>query len=125
VLSASISKNLERWCDMVVNVKDNVKYDVYIGRNKKYGSDYFGNPIKFNAKCIVCGKVHIDNAEGRKALLVCYKIWFWKRINEDEVFYGKCKELKDKTLACHCKPLDCHGDVIEAWLKAGCPRKSK
>ena len=76
----------------VVNCKDD-NYDVYIGRGSS-----FGNPFKI-------GKVHGTRLE------VIAKFKTYVRSRPDFVERIK-RELKGKTLGCHCKPLPCHGDVL-------------
>lgn len=105
----------------VVNVKTDA-YDVYIGRGlNSPNQGYFGNPIKFGEKCQVCGQVHVDDEEGRKALVACYKRYFWDRIHRDQEFHERVIGLEGKTLGCFCKPHACHGDVIKDWLDADTP----
>jgi len=105
----------------VVNIM-NDPFDVYIGRAQYNRADgFFGNPIKFDKPCPVCGKVHSDVGSSRDDLVHCYKIWFWKKVNQDVVFRNRVMELKGKRLGCFCHPRKCHGDVIKGWLEAGCP----
>ena len=94
----------------VVNIRKS-DWDVYIGR-KGHGQDgYFGNPFK------------IGEDGDREEVIRKYKVWFWNRVNKDEEFRRRVMELKGKKLGCFCKPSHCHGDVIKAWLEAGCPLK--
>jgi hypothetical protein len=104
----------------VVNIKTDA-FDVYIGRAGHGYDGYFGNPIRFGHKCCVCGQVHVDNGQGRDDLLACYKQWLWRRLNTDDEFRARVAGLQGKKLGCFCKPKKCHGDVIKAWLDAGCP----
>ena len=115
------------------------KFDAYIGRDLSYsrvmhnhrrdkffapGADgYLGNPIMFDRKCQECKQVHRDTEDGRAALVACYKTYFWRKVNADEEFRQKVAGLKGYTLGCFCAPKACHGDVIKAWLDAGCPLK--
>jgi len=96
----------------VVNIRSE-KFDVYIGR-KGHGYDgYFGNPFE------------IGRDGGRDAVIRKYKVWFWKRVNEDVEFRNRVMELKGKRLGCFCSPKRCHGEVIVSWLEAGCPLKKQ
>ena len=111
---------------VVVHVREGC--DVYIGRPGHGHDGYFGNPVKFDCCCPVCRKVHQDNESGRQALVACYKVWFWKRIHTDLEFRRRVQELRGKRLGCFCKKpgqdVPCHGDVIKAWLDAGCPLRN-
>jgi len=97
----------------VVNIKSGAKYDVYIGRAGKGMSGYFGNPFK------------IGEDGDREQVIQKYKEWFWNRVNEDVEFRNRVIELKGMTLGCFCHPKLCHGDVIIAWLEAGCPLRDQ
>lgn len=83
----------------VVNINQE-PYDVYIGRYSIWGNPY---------------RIGLDGT--RKEVIQKYRIWFLKQI-EEKAFHKKTLELKDKILGCHCKPKDCHGDVIVEWLNS-------
>jgi hypothetical protein len=84
----------------VINVRSGQPYDVYIGR----GSD-FGNP-------------YIIGTNGtRLEVIELYKSHLVKRL-EDPEFRENFLTLRGKVLACHCKPLACHGDAIIEALGA-------
>jgi len=84
----------------VVNVKDyKRKQYTLIDR-----TTCFGNPF-------VIGK-----HGGRKQVLELFKMYFEWRIKHDKYFRFQVEELKGKTLACWCKPLACHGDIIAEYL---------
>lgn len=76
-------------------------WDVYIGRP----SD-FGNPFV------------IDRDGDREQVIAKYREWFENRIQNDPEFRSAIEALKGKRLACFCKPLACHGDVIVEYLEA-------
>lgn len=86
---------------MLVNIKDNVKFDVYIGRfNKTYNVEQsiWANPF-------VIGK---DGS--REEVIEKYRLW----INSQPELLKKLPEIKGKTLACWCSPTyDCHGRILE------------
>lgn len=88
----------------VVNVKTN-EYDVYIGRNPRFGATNFGNPVK------------IKTSMSREECIRQYKAWFWKRIQQDPSFRKLIHSLEGKRLGCHCVPKACHGHVIVAYHK--------
>jgi hypothetical protein len=75
----------------VVNKKVDKDYDVYIGRPSKWG-----NPFKMKTE----GDRNLVIGEYRKWILT------QSRLLRD------LHELKGKRIACFCKPLACHGDVL-------------
>jgi len=83
----------------IVNLKKE-KYEVYIGR-----PSVFGNPFS------------IGKDGTRREVIAKFRKYFFKRIMTDENFYHAVNELKDKTLGCFCKPEECHGDIIVAYLE--------
>jgi len=80
-------------CTKVVNKRSGVKFDVYIGRPSKWG-----NPF-------VIGK---DG--NREQVIAKYETWL--KAPEQAGLIASLPELKDKTLACWCRPSACHGDVL-------------
>jgi len=102
----------------VVNIRDYKGGDlIRIDR-----SSVLGNPIRFNRVCIVCGERHVDDEEGRRNLVGCYKIWLWKVGRNIEAVSKELNRLeglaleRDLVLGCWCKPKQCHGDVIKSYL---------
>jgi len=89
----------------VVNLRKST-YDAYIGRPGHGLDGYFGNPFPLN-----------DN-ETRTETLERYRVWFTNRVADDVEFRARVLALKGKRLGCFCKPLDCHGDTIAAWVDA-------
>jgi Domain of unknown function (DUF4326) len=88
----------------VVNLRDGVPYDVYIGRVGQGQIDgYFGNPF---------------SKASRHANVVRFKDYFYERIERDPEYKARVLALKGKTLGCFCKPLQCHGDIIAAWVNS-------
>ncbi len=104
---------------VVVHVSQ--EYDVYIGRPGNGRLGPFGNSHPIGL-CPQCHVVH-----DRAAAIAAYKRDFWHRVNTDPVFRRHVQGLRGKRLGCFCKrpgmdpPRACHGDVIVAWLEAGCP----
>lgn len=74
-------------------------YDVYIGR-----PTLVGNPFEI-------GK-HGDRAK----VIELYREWFYKQLANNQ-FKTYVEGLKGQRLACWCKPLSCHGDVIVEYLE--------
>jgi hypothetical protein len=80
---------------MVVNIRKD-KYDVFIGRPSKWGNPFF-----------------IGKDGTREEVLKKYKEYI---VNKPELL-KQLPELKGKVLGCYCKPLPCHGDVLEELIK--------
>ena len=55
---------------------------------------------------------------GREKCIEMYKEYFYKRINNDEVFREAILGLQGKKLGCFCSPLPCHGQIIKEYLDA-------
>ncbi len=77
-------------------------FDVYIGRAGRGFDGYFGNPF--------------DVRKHGKEALPLFVEYFHKRIESDPEFKRRVIALAGKRLGCFCKPRDCHGDVIAAWV---------
>lgn len=45
-----------------------------------------------------------------------YEIYFNERIENDPDFKKEVSKLKNKVIACCCKPKRCHLDTIARWL---------
>lgn len=91
------------------NKTDDNEIDQWIDRRPK-----FGNPFKisdFND--------NMPDEAARELVVDLYSNYFDKRIRFDEDFRKAVQRLKGKTLACHCKPKLCHGDVIVRYLDEG------
>lgn len=88
----------------VINIRSGEPYDQYIGRAGHGQDGYFGNPFK------------LSRGDTRGATLEFYKTWFMNRLETDPVFKSKVISLRNKTLACFCKPNPCHGDIIAQYL---------
>lgn len=80
---------------------------IYIGRSGNGYKSPLGNPY------------HIGRDGDRDEVVVKYKSWLWKQIQENN--YQVINELKkiayyattnEVVLVCFCAPLACHGDVI-------------
>ena len=54
----------------------------------------------------------------REEVIEHYRVELWRRIRTGEVRLEELAALHGKTLACHCAPLPCHGEVLAraaAW----------
>ena len=97
----------------VINIKDapygwqeDEQY-VYIGRTGHGLDGYFGNPIQLKGK-------------KRGATLELFRSYVVDRLETDEIYLERVKELKDKTLVCFCKPHPCHGDILAYYSEKLC-----
>lgn len=83
----------------VVNIDKGEKHDVYIGRGSRWGNPY---AIGFDGdRDEVIHKFKYDFERG------------FLRFSKEDL-----RELKGKTLGCHCKPAACHGDVLAEYLNS-------
>jgi hypothetical protein len=85
---------------LVVHCKRD-KFDIYIGRGSKWGNDWSHLPNSA-AKYIVAT---------RDESIEKHKAWF---LSQTELMKLAKKELKEKRLACFCRPIynSCHGDIL-------------
>ena len=69
----------------------------------------FGNPYR------------IGRHGTREQVIALYRTELWRRVRAGEVRLEELAALHGKTLACHCAPLPCHGEVLAravAWAAA-------
>jgi len=102
---------------LVVNVRDK-NYDVYIGREGRGETGYFGNPVIRGKVCTVCGNVHPN----RGSTLPCYEKYARERLSDDADFCSAVRKLRGRALGCFCAgnkvltkddhPHCCHGQVL-------------
>jgi hypothetical protein len=88
----------------VVNRDNGDHFDAYIGRGTLWG-----NPFVVGTQ---------DGQFDRNAAIERYKGHFQSNILADDSKRRGLWGLRGMRLACHCKPLACHGDVIAAYLNA-------
>ena len=74
----------------VVNLRRE-RFDVYIGRESKWGNKFV-----------------IGRDGDRAEVIRKYREW----VLGNDYLLSCLGELKDKVLGCYCKPLPCHGDVL-------------
>lgn len=89
----------------VVVKKRGVGSDVYIGRGSKWGNPYSHKD----------GTKAQYRVASRDQAIACYAMWLLEHPN---LVAQAQQALAGKTLACFCKPLGCHGDVL-AYLANG------
>jgi hypothetical protein len=88
----------------VVNRDRGDNFDAYIGRGT-----IWGNPF------VVGGK---EGQFDREEAIEKYKKHFEENILADESKQRGLLGLRGMRIACHCKPLACHGDVIANYLNS-------
>lgn len=86
----------------VVNIHQE-SYDLLIDRSTIWGNPY---SHKENTKAIYKTKTRKESIEKYKEYI----------LNNEELL-KRLPELKGKILGCHCKPLDCHGDILVDLLE--------
>jgi len=84
---------------MTTIVNQDEPHDIYIGRPSKWGNPFSHIPGR--------GEIEVPN---REEAIRQYRLW----ITEGEGMHllKDLPELRDKRLACWCKPQACHGDVL-------------
>jgi hypothetical protein len=70
-------------------------YDVYVGRNPKFGNAKWGNPYD-------------DPNMPLHEKIIRYEDY----IRNTPELWDSLHELRGKRLGCHCKPRPCHADVL-------------
>jgi hypothetical protein len=73
-------------------------------------STQFGNPFKLKKD----GGEYTRHESVRR-----YREWFISKMQSDDEFRDSIEKLRGETLGCWCKPKECHGDVIVAYLDGG------
>ena len=86
------------------------KGDVYIGRGSKWG-----NPYTHIASNIGAGRPAKYLVDTREQAIASYHYWITKGAGKH--LLNDLHELKDKKLACWCKPQPCHGDILVELIK--------
>jgi hypothetical protein len=88
----------------VVNKDRGDEFDAYIGRGTPWGNPF---PV---------GK--LEGQYERDESISLYKQHFTKNILQDTSLRKGLLGLRGLRIACHCKPLACHGDVIAEYLNS-------
>lgn len=88
---------------VVINKRSGRPYDIYIGR-----PSIWGNPFSHIPNTLARFRV-----ESREEAVSRYREWF---LAQPVLVDRARRELKDKVLACWCKPASCHGDVLAEIL---------
>ncbi len=87
----------------VVNIRSGARYDVYIGRGE---GCIWGNPYSHLGNTLAKFKVAT-----RAEAIAKFEEYL---LNSHELL-ARLPELRGKILGCHCKPLNCHGDVLARY----------
>lgn len=90
----------------------NLQY-AYIGRPGKGLDGYFGNPCELNEFCPICHRRHYT----KSSTLKCYEKYLQLRLSRDSSFKQRFSTLKNKILVCFCAWPNCHGRIIQEFLK--------
>lgn len=103
--------------EIVINMKDNHPYDIYVGRNKE--RFHFGNPFGFKV-----GGLESVSVLDRTEAVENYEAWLrgdpkWMNVESErrEWILKNLETLRNKRLACWCFPLLCHANVLIRLLK--------
>lgn len=91
----------------IVNKEKTNDFDAYIGRGTPWG-----NPFQVGTQ---------EGQFDRSEAIEKFKTHFEKNILGDPSLRNGLLGLRGMRLACHCKPLACHGDVIAAYLNSQDP----
>lgn len=83
----------------VVHWNDRPEGSIYIGRGTPFGNPYV-----------------VNQAVSRAEAIARYREYFYAKLERDPAFSILLERLRGRVLACHCKPMDCHGDVIAEYL---------
>ena len=83
----------------VINKRSGLPFDVYIGRPSRWG-----NPFSHLPDSAAYFKVATREEAIRE-----FEYWIY---TQPLLIAAIERELKDKVLACWCKPLACHGDIL-------------
>ncbi len=78
------------------------EFDVYIGRRTPWGNPF---PIE-----------HGSTDANRKIVIDKFRVYFQQEFLDKPENLNKLKSLRGLRLGCHCKPLECHGDLIANFL---------
>jgi len=96
------------------------KYDIYVGRQGRGQSGYFGNPHQIG-ECRSCvAKFKVKTEHTPDECLALYEAYFFERVANDGEFRTGLMKLRGKVLACFCVKRDgtgrCHALVIARFL---------
>lgn len=85
------------------------------------GADEHGDVVRIDRRTRWGNPFLIGRHGSREAVIERYRSWLWGKVRKGEIQVAELAALNGKTLACHCAPLPCHGDVLAkaaAWAQA-------
>lgn len=71
---------------------EKAEFDVYIGRGTPWGNPFRQGP-----------------AQSRSQIIEAYRKWLMR---QPDLVKRVRDELRGKRLGCHCRPKNCHGDIL-------------
>lgn len=83
----------------VVNIHRGARNYIYIGRPSKWGNPFSHQP----------GTLAEFRVASREEAIDRYREWILSR---PALVEAARRELRGKILGCHCKPKECHGDIL-------------
>ena len=108
----------------IINIKSKEPFDIFIGRNFKTPYEHFGNPWTHKSRA------NAIKVSSREEAVDNYRKWLYGEDFLDieskrrEWILKNIHTLKDKTCACFCKPLSCHGDILKKFFEEKMPCSS-
>jgi hypothetical protein len=94
----------------VVNLRSKEPFDVRIDRRSPWGNPYRIDEMR---------RAGLSGETARLAVIASFELWVQNADDAAAVWIREhVHELRGKTLACWCKPADCHGDVLAAMADA-------
>ena len=100
----------------VVNLKD--RPDL---RAALEGADEHGDAVRIDRRTRWGNPFVIGRHGTREKVIERYRDWLWDKVKSGGISVAELAALNGKTLACHCHPLPCHGDVLAraaSWAHA-------
>lgn len=85
------------------------------------GADEHGDVVRIDRRTRWGNPFLIGRHGSREEVIERYRAWLWGKLRKGEIQVAELAALNGKTLACHCAPLPCHGDVLvkaAAWAQA-------
>ena len=85
------------------------------------GADEHGDVVRIDRRTRWGNPFLIGRHGSREEVIERYRAWLWGKLRKGEIQVAELAALNGKTLACHCHPLPCHGDVLvkaAAWAQA-------
>lgn len=99
----------------LVNQKHTDRYTVDIGRANNGKSNMNNTPV---GEPGWLGNPYGTNQYDRDEAVDLFRDDFHDRLESDPEFREAVQDLQGETLACHCKPKACHGDVILEYVRS-------